>query len=184
LPCVGMGPSEWFPIYLINGKKYFNATEDGEMFPALLNGLSTLNVNEIKRLMVLPPGNIPSYYAGDLLYSAGIWQSLVVIDTYSNNSFRGDPLGVKTFMLEGLNTPRVFYSPRYEGPDKKSPFYDGRATLFWEPSIRTDSSGQAKVEFFTSDRRSDFEVVVNGIEIGSGNPGQGKTLINAALIEH
>lgn len=180
LPCVSIGSSDWFPIYVINGKTYFDAAERGEIFIAMLNNLSVLNVNEIKRLMVLPPGNIASYYADGVLRTE-IRQSLVVIETYSDNSFRGDPLGIKTFILDGLDAPRVFYSPRYEGPSRKNPIYDSRATLLWEPSIRTDTNGQAKIEFFTSDRQTSLEVVVNGIEVISGYPGYGKVQINSAL---
>lgn len=181
LPCISMGPSEYFPIYVINGTTYFDAGEQGEIFIAMLNGLSGLNVNEIKKLMVLPPGNIASHYSSHPLNLFGMWQSLVVIETYSDNTFRGDPQGIKTFILEGLDAPRVFYSPRYDGPSRKSPVYDGRATLYWGSSIRTDSTGQAKVEFYTNDRKSTLEVVVNGIEVGSGNPGQGQTMINSTL---
>lgn len=180
LPCVSvLGPDSYFPIYLINGKVYFNAGEHGEVFEGWLNYLSVIPVNEIKTLMVLPPGNVASYYA-DPLVRMDMRQSMVVIETYSHNIFyRGDPLGIKTFILDGLDAPRIFYSPRYDDPFRKSPVYDGRSTLFWGPSIRTDSIGQAKIEFFTSDRKTNSEVIVNGIEIGTGNPGQGKALVNS-----
>jgi hypothetical protein len=176
LPCVSIGQDYWFPIYVINGKTYFNAAERGEVFAGMLNYISSLRVNEVKTLMVLPPGDISSYYADPNLLS-GIRQSLVVIETYNSNTFRGDPVGIKTFILEGLDVPRVFYSPNYEGPNKKIQGYDGRATLFWEPSIKTASNGQAKIDFYTSDRRMTIEVFVNGIEIGIGNTGQTKALI-------
>lgn len=178
LPCVSiMGPSDWFPIYVINGKTYFNGAERGEMFAGMLNNISALRVNEIKRLMVLPPGNISSYYADPAILSE-IWQSLVVIEIYSINTFRGDPVGIKTFILEGLDAPRVFYSPRYEGKEKKKPGYDGRATLFWEPSLLTDVNGVAKVEFYTSDSKTGMEIVVNGMEMGSGYTGQRNIIID------
>lgn len=106
------------------------------------------------------------------LIGHGLWQSLVVIETYSNNSYRGYPSGIKTFLLEGLDAPRKFYSPRYEGPGKQSPVYDSRVTLHWEPSVKTDTGGQAQVEFFTSDRKTGLSIIVNGIESESGNPGQ------------
>ncbi len=179
LPSYGMQKmwsSSWFPIYVINGKTYFNGgedfkvTEDGVMFVSLLNNLSAIGVNEIKRLMVLPPGDIASYYADDSL-KIDVHQSLVVIETYSENTFRGDPTGIKTFVLEGLDTPRTFYSPRYEGYRKKSPLYDGRATIFWEPSLRTDTNGIAKTEFYTGDRNTVLKLIVNGMESGSGNTG-------------
>lgn len=171
LPSRGMADF-WFPIYLINGQIYLNGGEDGKMLIALFNHIYAINVNEIKRLMVLPPGNIASYYANPFVLSGGIRQSLVVIETYSDTTYRGDPRGIKTFILDGLDAPREFYSPRYDGPMQKSPVYDGRATLYWNPSILTDARGEANVEFFTSDRQTGLEVIINCIELGTGNPGQ------------
>jgi hypothetical protein len=181
LPCKGMGISDCLPIYVINGNTYFDASEDFVVFVNRLSTLSSLHVNEIKKLMVIPPGMIASYYASPEFVSEGIWQSLVVIETYSDFSYRGDPRGIKTFILDGLDSPRAFYSPRYEGQSKESPVYDGRATIFWDPSVRTDADGQAKIEFFTGDRKTNLEVTCNGIEVASGNPGQGEALINSTF---
>jgi hypothetical protein len=176
LPCNSVTKfSEWYPIYVINGRTYFDGSEPIDMFVTLLNNLSSFPVNEIKKLMVVPPGDMAAYYA-DAGISIEIAQSLVVIETY-NDTFRGDPVGIKRFIINGLDAPRVFYSPHYGGHQRDKPIYDGRVTLLWEPSIRTDKSGEAKIEFFTSDRQADLEVIVNGIEIESGNPGQAKVLI-------
>jgi hypothetical protein len=180
LPSEGWGPSYWFPIYLINGKAYFNGAEKGEMFLGWLNYISSIHVNEIKTLMVLPPGEIPAYYADPILRME-IRQSLVVIETYSNEWYRGNPQGIKTFILDGLDVPRVFYSPRYDYPKKDNQIYDGRVTLYWKPSIRTDSNGNAKVEFFASDRQTRLDIIVNGIEVATGAPGQGKATISSIL---
>lgn len=183
MPCVktirnGWNASYWFPIYVIDGKKYWNG-EGFDFTP--LETLSSFHVDAIKRILVIPPGKaIAMYYAYDPIigYPQFILQSLVIIETYSNNTYRGDPQGIKTFILDGLDAPRVFYSPRYEGLLKNSPVYDGRATILWEPSIWTDTNGQAKVEFFTSDRLTNFEVIAKGIEIESGYPGEGIAQIN------
>lgn len=175
------GDTDWFyPIYLINGNTYLNAGEDSARLLAMLNHLGSINVNEIKKIMVLPPGNISNYYADPKILIA---QSLVAMETYSKNIYRGDPQGIKTFILDGLDTPRQFYSPRYEGPARASPVYDGRVTLFWEPSIKTDSNGEAKVKFYTGDRQTEMELIVNGIETGSGNPGDTRKLINSTRRE-
>jgi|GEM_PF-2498829 len=104
----------------------------------------------------------------------GISQSTVVIETYSSAFYRGQKPGMKTFLLDGLDAPRVFYSPKYEGALKASKAYDGRATLYWAPSVKTDSSGQAKVEFYTSDRQTTLDVIVNGMEVSSGRPGEAR----------
>ncbi len=86
-------------------------------------------------------------------------------------------------MFEGLDAPRTFYSPKYEGQSKNTPVYDGRATLFWGPSIETDSLGQAKIDFYTSDLKTKFKVIINGIDLTSGAPGQSILQINSALKE-
>ena len=168
-----------FPIYVVNGYTSFTGGENPDMFLGNLKRMAFFPVNEIKKIMVLPPGRISSYYA-DMFLGSEIKQSLVVIETY-NDSYLGDPLGIKNFVMEGLDVPRVFYSPRYDGPARNNPVYDGRSTLYWNPSIKTDSHGQAKVDFFTSDRQTGWEVIVNGIEVASGYPGQGQILLNSTL---
>jgi len=171
----------WFPIYLLNGQLFFNGGEDSSKFNALLNFIYSIKVNEIKTLMILPPGNITYHYADPKILNGypPIKQSMVVIETYSKKNFyRGDPDGIKTFIVDGMDSPRLFYSPRYEDPSKQNPIYDGRATLYWNPSVRTNEKGQAKVEFYTGDRRTEMEVIVNGIGLGSGFTGQGKKLIH------
>jgi hypothetical protein len=148
---------------------------------SLLKDLSYLQINEIKTIMVLPSGNISYHYADPiiLIYPHHILQSMVVLETYTKpNFYRGNPDGIKTFILEGLDTPRIFYSPKYEGEALKNPIYDGRATLYWNPAVRTNEKGEAKVEFYTGDGLTHMKVIVNGMEIGNGFTGQGEKVIN------
>jgi len=166
------------PIYIIDGMIYWNG--EGFNFSGLLD-LEDYPANEIKRILVMPPMHAGVlYYASDDINERPwfVHQSMVVIESYSKNTYRGNAQGIKRFILDGLDAPREFYSPRYEGPSRKSPVYDGRVTLFWEPSIRTDVNGEAKVEFYTSDRQTTLDVIVNGIEVDGGYPGVGKTEIN------
>jgi hypothetical protein len=183
LPCIktisnGWNPTYWFPIYLMDGKKYWNG-EGFDFTP--LQTLSSFHVDAIKRILVIPPMKsivMNNAYEPIVGFPQYICQSMVIIETYSNNTYRGDPLGVKTFILDGLDVPRLFYSPRYDGPFKNSPVYDGRTTLYWTPSIRTDATGQSKVEFYTNDRNTTLEVIVNGIEVENGNSGEENAQIN------
>jgi len=182
LPIINFGPGEnyYFPVYLVNGGVWFNAAESRDDFLSKLRMVSFLHVNEIKKLMVIPPnGELVWYYADKNIFS-DMRQSLVIIETY-NKGFRGDPKGIQSFILEGLDSPRQFYSPVYDETNRNSTVYDGRTTLLWNPSVRTDANGEAKIDLFTSDRKTKFEVIVNGIEIGSGNPGQGQININSAM---
>ena len=171
------------PIFVIDGRIQWNGK--GFSIRGLLE-LEGFPVNEIKRILVMPPMHTGVvYYAADEIYDYPLFisQSMVVIESYSKNTYRGYAQGIKTFILDGLDAPREFYSPRYEGPLRNSEVYDGRATLFWEPRIITDSNGEAKLEFYTSDRKTKLDVIVNGIEVESGHPGQGHTQINLSYEE-
>jgi len=171
------------PIYVIDGKIYWNG--EGFNFSGLRD-LEGYPANEIKRILVMPPMHTGVvYYASDDIYGHPwfIDQSMVVIESYSKNTYRGNAQGIKKFILDGLDAPREFYSPRYEGPLRNSPVYDARATLFWEPSVRTDTNGLAKVEFYTSDRETVLDVIVNGIEVENGYPGEGHGQIKVSSEE-
>jgi hypothetical protein len=165
------------PIYVIDGKIYWN----GEGFNFMpLQALAGYPVNEIKRILVMPPMHTGvAYYAADEIYGYPLFisQSMVVIESYSKNTYRGNAQGIKTFLREGLNAPREFYSPRYEGPLRNSKVYDSRATLFWNPSILTDVNGETKVEFYTSDRQTNLEIIVNGINVDNGFSGEARSQI-------
>ncbi len=64
---------------------------------------------------------------------------------------------------------RQFYAPRYEqGNTAPATGTDFRTTLFWAPSLRTDASGQASVEFYTSDAITNFRATLEGISEQGG----------------
>jgi hypothetical protein len=163
----------FYPIYVVNGIVYCNYGESGRI--DLLGSLSIMKVSDIKKVMLIPPtSSLVASYAHPEIFKH-MQQTIVYIETYSNNFYRGDPQGVKTFVMEGLASPREFYSPRYEGALKDSPVYDGRVTLFWAPEIVTDSLGRASVEFYTGDRPATLDIRVSGMGIVSGAPGEGRS---------
>lgn len=181
LPSIDFGSgrkySYWFPIYMIDGNIYWNGR--GFDFTPLKT-LEAFPVDQIKRILVIPPGKpIATNYAYEPIigFPQYMQQSMVIIETYTKNTYRGDIPGVKKFILDGLDAPRVFYSPRYDGPSKSSLESDDRITLYWEPSIQTDKNGQAKVEFYTGDHQSGMEVVINGIDMANGDPGDASLLL-------
>jgi hypothetical protein len=62
---------------------------------------------------------------------------------------------------------KAFTAPEYTDKLKKdSRIPDFRNTLYWNPSVLTGNEGNARVRFWTSDFRSDFEVVVEGVAEG------------------
>ena len=70
--------------------------------------------------------------------------------------------GILKFDMLGYHRPREFYSPKY-GTRFDDLVEDYRTTLYWDPNIRTDSTGLARISFYCSDISSTFNIVVEGI---------------------
>ena len=59
---------------------------------------------------------------------------------------------------------RSFVSPSYSSEENKdSRIPDYRNTLYWNPSVKTDKDGDARVEFWSSDNRSEYVINIQGI---------------------
>ncbi len=71
--------------------------------------------------------------------------------------------GYLEFRMLGYHTPREFYEPLYEGPREEDTPVDERKTVYWLPTMSTDSSGKAVVSFFTTDVETTFNIEIEGI---------------------
>lgn len=64
----------------------------------------------------------------------------------------------------GYKKPSEMYQPRYQTPaEQQSKKSDLRTTIHWDPRIKTDASGEASISFYTADRTSVYDVIVEGI---------------------
>lgn len=65
----------------------------------------------------------------------------------------------------GWQKARQFFSPDYsKHKDRDAVVFDSRSTLYWNPSIESDGDGVLKVEFYKSDRKTRFNITVEGID--------------------
>ncbi len=71
--------------------------------------------------------------------------------------------GIISSRIRGYYKMRQFYSPVYNEENLSQERPDYRPTLFWDPLIKVDEKGDARLEFFTSDELSDYLVVIEGI---------------------
>lgn len=77
--------------------------------------------------------------------------------------FELDPKAV-LIDYEGIQLKREFYSPKYDSePQINSRLPDFRQTMYWNPQIKTDKNGSAKIEFYTSDLPGNYAIVLQGI---------------------
>ncbi|WP_297451249.1 TonB-dependent receptor [uncultured Alistipes sp.] len=64
----------------------------------------------------------------------------------------------------GFCEPSEFYTPVYDTPEKKNaPTPDLRTTIHWVPSLETDSTGAARIGFYTSDDPSSYRIEIEGV---------------------
>jgi hypothetical protein len=81
--------------------------------------------------------------------------NLSVLD-YNSSIFRQ--------VYEGCQNSGRFYSPDYSSAtDKNNRIPDYRNTLYWTPDLHTGKDGKAEIEFYTSDVKSDYKIVVEGM---------------------
>ena len=83
--------------------------------------------------------------------------------------------GVVALRLPGYYCGREFYVPRYDRSTTPREYPDlRRATLYWNPSVGTDATGQAELLFFTADAPGSFRLSAEGIS-GAGQPALGSS---------
>lgn len=64
--------------------------------------------------------------------------------------------------VRGYTIPRVFFHPDYSH-SRKGLSNDFRRTLYWNPSVRVDSTGVAKVEFYNNSTCKELHISAEGV---------------------
>jgi hypothetical protein len=78
-------------------------------------------------------------------------------------------LGSLEFKAHGFYKAREFYSPKYNVSSQSST-WDFRSTVYWNSNLTTDKDGNGSFDFYNSDRRGSFRIIVQGMD-DKGNPG-------------
>lgn len=131
----------------------------------LLDGVPVFSTDSI---MTYDPKNIRQldvvsrkYYHGPMTFSG-----IVSFSTYAGN-LKGFPIDARALLVEyqGLQRQREFFSPQYgTEAEQSSRLPDLRTLLYWAPTLQTDAAtGKQNVQFFTSDQKGKYQVVVQGI---------------------
>lgn len=71
----------------------------------------------------------------------------------------------------GYAVNKEFYVPKYDTPAGSAVGSDLRSTVYWNPNVTTDKTGNAAFEFFNSSGRGSFRAVIEGID-KDGNIGR------------
>lgn len=64
----------------------------------------------------------------------------------------------------GYQKPEEFYVPRYNIDSvRQSNLPDLRSTIYWNSTIKTDSTGNFKLNFYTADKAHNYKIIIEGI---------------------
>jgi hypothetical protein len=89
---------------------------------------------------------------------------LYVIDIamYPKGERKARTKGQRLTTYRGYSEVPEFYAPEYpDGPIKGD--VDYRRTLYWDPSLTTDSSGEATVTFYNNGYSKQFVISAEGV---------------------
>jgi len=92
----------------------------------------------------------------------------VIAITLRNGAGMNRPERVPTSLAHilplGFQKPSQFYTPKYEVDSiRRSPVPDLRTTIYWNPELRTDSTGILHLKFFTADIANNYRLVLEGV---------------------
>lgn len=127
------------------------------------NDLIAFDPLKIEKISILPG----RYYMGNLEF-----EGIVSFSTY-DGQLRDFPLESSITMIEyqGLDLERQYFAPIHDGSDSRlARMPDTRNLLYWNPLVKSDSSGHAAITFYTSDVTGRYRVVIQGRTI-DGQPG-------------
>jgi len=97
-------------------------------------------------------------------YGPSTINGIVNFVTYQPDATMLSGLNAVVFDYEGLQFDREFYSPVYDSQDQiNSRLPDFRNVLYWSPEIKTGPQGKTELNFYTSDLKGRYMVVVQGM---------------------
>jgi hypothetical protein len=100
------------------------------------------------------------YFIGNYLFF-GIVNLITKAGDYSNVNLPNDAIRIPYRVLDPVWS---YVSPDYSSAEiKNSLIPDFRNTLYWNPSVKPDKDGKARIEFWSSDIASEYEINIQGI---------------------
>jgi len=125
------------------------------------DNLSMINVMDVESIEVLRNVNYTT------IYGSNGANGLIVITSKRGSSALNNyvPKGILTVQPQGFQLHKAFYKPAYDVEETVKYSTDLRSTIHWEPSIVTDVNGKATFDFFTSDSKGKYLLIMEGLDL-------------------
>lgn len=142
----------------VNNKAY--ETQPGLLIDGVIvkddSVIATLDPELVEKIDVVRE----KYFVGDYLFY-GIVNIITKAGDFSNATLPDDAIRLPYKVIDPVWS---FISPDYSSEEMKNRrIPDFRNTLYWNPSVKPDKEGKTRIEFWTSDFVSDYEINIQGI---------------------
>jgi len=164
------------PIWIVDGVRMESeATRDvisdaistnpyqDKMKPNIPDFVYNLDMSNIERVEIIKQASKAAIYGPEGKYG------VIIVYTKTgrpkpNNAF------TSKHKVQGFSKVKEFYSPKYDVVLEEHKNPDNRATLYWNPSVKTDKNGNATIVFYNSDTAKSFQVDIQALS-EYGTPG-------------
>ncbi len=150
-----------------NGVPYlFRNLSSNRPMLIMLNG-SVVSASTLNNLAIDEVDNVEVLKSAGNLSMYGIrGGNGVLLVNMKRRQFEDNPItpGTASYNDQGYYISRQFYSPNYSDPKTGTlEVADRRTTIYWNPTVVTDATGKAAIEFFNADGLGNYKVVIEGI---------------------
>ena len=133
-----------------------------------IDGFSTDNIEEISYLTASDVEEISVFKgASAAIFGSRGGNGVIAITLkrgVDTNAKALTPPSLAHIVPLGYQKPKEFYVPKYEVDSvRQKTVPDLRTTIYWNPNLRSDSTGTFNVKFYTADQANDYAVVLEGI---------------------
>jgi hypothetical protein len=119
------------------------------IFPMLFEDVKSIYISEDQDI-------IRNYIQSQMLDN----QRPVIVFIYRHYDIKNKDKGVRRTYFQGYNVPSTFEMEDYTD---LPPMEDFRRTIFWEPNVKTDKDGKAKIEFFNNSSCTQMYISAEGM---------------------
>ena len=150
------------PLIIIDGQRYSEPTGSDPMGESGMTYLATINPADIKSITV--------YTNNAGVFGLAGFNGVIMVET-TRGERRADEKptifnkdGFSLYTIKGYTPAQEFRAPNYSQRKESHSEPDTRTTIYWNPSLTTDSeTGKAGFSFYAADTPTVYRIVVEGM---------------------
>lgn len=89
---------------------------------------------------------------------------VVAVYTKTGSGVTSSVGGTLVTRYGGYSVPREFYQPKYDTKDLSTAATDKRATIYWNPLLKTGANGEVSLEYFNTDVAKRHLLILEGMD--------------------